>query len=449
MDKTESLESKIDELISSLGGLERLRELSRLTSLDHLVNLHLLSHLTKLDKIEGLQQLDKLEVLSSLDQLQNLEKLSLLDQLKVIDEIQKLDQLENLEHLKEIEKLSSLESLSELSQLVQLENLKSLKNLNSLSKLDNLKELKRLDHLEYLSALDRLQELAVLNKLDQLVGLKELLEKNDSNFSKLRHLEALNNLPLLEKLSELDKLDKLDKLDELSNLKNNEDIPPAFPLSVSTTITPFKNHFISFGLDLLRTIVLAGVILFSLNFPKGREVSSNALSYLGFGQGVQVNWALETLWNSSPDDFATYWADFISRIDNDIKLVLNNESYLSQHKKFEILSQLWIYKFTYDGQQLNQVIRKKLSTQLEVYEREWMDKINIEIGQLMLRQGSSEKLSDWNQLKDLAVGGRWKELFVLSSENKNDSFAVEANTISMIHLQLNDPEELKTLVLKD
>jgi hypothetical protein len=446
MDKTESLESKIDELISSLGGLERLRELSRLTSLDHLVNLHLLSHLTKLDKIEGLQQLDKLEVLSSLDQLQNLEKLSLLDQLKVIDEIQKLDQLENLEHLKEIEKLSSLESLSELSQLVQLENLKSLKNLNSLSKLDNLKELKRLDHLEYLSALDRLQELAVLNKLDQLVGLKELLEKNESNFSKLRHLEALNNLPLLEKLSELD---KLDKLDELSNLKNNEDIPPAFPLSVSTTITPFKNHFISFGLDLLRTIVLAGVILFSLNFPKGREVSSNALSYLGFGQGVQVNWALETLWNSSPDDFATYWADFISRIDNDIKLVLNNESYLSQHKKFEILSQLWIYKFTYDGQQLNQIIRKKLSTQLEVYEREWMDKINIEIGQLMLRQGSSEKLSDWNQLKDLAVGGRWKELFVLSSEIKNDSFAVEANTISMIHLQLNDPEELKILVLKD
>lgn len=457
MEQTQILEKKIDDLISSLGGLERLRDLSRLSSLDHLVNLHLLSHLTKLDKIEGLVELDKLKALESLQQLKQLDKLENLNHLKVVDEIKNLDKLS---YLKELKNLNSLGELSQLTKLDALQKLDLLESLTSLDKLDNLTELKelaRLDHLSYLKNLDRLQDLTLLTKLDQLQGFKELMENNKDLLSKLKHLDALDNLSLLGKLSELENLDKLDELknlDKITQLMNPVPRLPALPEEGENDLPhklhapqyykkSFFSHFADFSLDLIRSLVLAAIMIAALQYPQGRKTAQQAVAFLGFGEGVQVNWALETLWNSPSTAFDKYWNDFIKKLDSDVFLVLEIDSGFSLKRRYESLNAMFHYDFSYENNKLDQIVRKKVRARIIEIESKWTESINVEIGQLMLKQGDSKKLGLWNQLKDLSIGGRWGDLLNVSLTAPDDIFAQQASIIALAHLKLNDSNELK------
>ncbi len=75
-----------------------------------------------------------------------------------------------------------------------------------------------------------------------------------------------------------------------------------------------------------------------------------------------------------------------------------------------------------------------------------MDRLDSEISYLMQRHTDSQKLSLWNQLKDLAVAGRWDALLAQSRSNPGDRFAVEASMIAMVHLQLSNPQKLADLL---
>jgi hypothetical protein len=296
--------------------------------------------------------------------------------------------------------------------------------------------------------------------LDQLKGIQQLLENNREVLSKLKHLEALDNLPLLGQLSQLDKLERLDelkRLDELAAIGLKLDAPPAFQgeateLESSPSRALPENfkiqrslseHLLSFGLDLLRTLVLAAGLFFFVTHPHGRKLVNQAVAYLGFGQGIQVNWALETLWNSSPQDFDRYWRDFIKRIESDLDLIVDKRTPYSLKFRYELLLQLGSYEFNYEGQSLSKLVKQKIIGRMTSIETSWMDRINVEIGQLMLRQGDSKKLALWNQLRDLAVGGRWNSLLDISKTNEDDSFAREASIIALLHLHINDPEFLR------
>ena len=455
MDNSGVLEKKIDDLITSIGGLDRLRELSRLASLDHLVNLHLLSHLTKLDKIEGLKELDKLKSLDSLSQLRQLDKLENLNLLKVVDEIKNLEKLDKLDSLKDLSVLDRLEELHKLEALDKLSKLDELKNLNKLDELQNLKELERLSHLGYLKNLDRLQELNVLSKLDQLQDLKSFMDQNKEILPKLKHLDALDNLALLGKLSELDKLERLDELkqlDKLEYISHPSAGLPALPIDgdepkvqvvAATYQKSFFSHISDFILDLIRSLILAGLIIVALQYPQGRKTAQQAVNYLGFGEGLQVNWALETLWSSPTNSFDKHWNDFLKKLDLDIGLSLEFNSGLGLKRRYENLNQLFLYEFDYESEKLDQIVRKKVRSKITLIESIWTENINIEIGQLMLKQGDSRKLGLWNQLKDLAVGGRWKDLLTVSLTAPDDEFAQEAAIIALTHLKLNDSTDLK------
>lgn len=457
MEHSLKLEKKIDDLISSLGGLERLRDLSRLSSLDHLVNLHLLSHLTKLEKIEGLQELDKLKALESLQQLKQLDKLENLNQLKVVDEIKNLDQLSHLKELNQLEALHELRQLNKLDSLQKLDSLDRLASLDKLENLSELQELARLDHLSYLKNLDRLQDLTMLTKLDQLQGLKELMENNKDLLSKLKHLDALDNLSLLGKLSELEHLDRLDELknlDKITQIMNPAPRLPALPDEEGSgssqplhTSQVFKkslsSHVVEFSLDLIRSLVLAAILIAALQYPQGRKTAQQAVSFLGFGEGIQVNWALETLWNSPSTAFDKHWNDFIKKLETDINLTLEKDSGFSLTRRYENLNAMFAYDFTYETNKLDQIVRKKVRARVNDVERKWTDSINIEIGQLMLKQGDTRKLGLWNQLKDLSIGGRWKDLLNVSLTAPEDEYAREAAIIALVHLKLNDSNDLK------
>ncbi len=460
MDNSLALEKKIDELITSIGGLDRLRELSRLSSLDHLVNLHLLSHLTKLDKIEGLKELDKLKSLDSLNELRQLDKLENLNLLKVVDQIKNLEKLDKLDSLKELNVLDKLDDLKKLEGLSKLDSLVELKRLDKLDSLENLKELERLGHLSYLKNLDRLQELNLLSKLDQLQDLKDFMEQNKEILPKLKHLDALDNLSLLGKLSELDKLERLDELkhlDKLDFISNPSAMLPALPdenVEIKFKSAPiqyrksFLSHCFDFVLDLFRSLILAGLIILAFQYPQGRKTAQQAVSYLGFGDGIQVNWALETLWNSPTGSFDKYWNDFLKKLDSDINLSLEMTSGLGLKRRYENLNAIFLYDFNYESEKLDQIVRKKVRAKINLTESVWTDNINIEIGQLMLKQGDSRKLGLWNQLKDLSVGGRWKDLLNVSLTAPDDEFAQEAAIIALTHLKLNDSTDLKKFFIE-
>jgi hypothetical protein len=455
MDNSSVLEKKIDDLVTKIGGLDRLRDLSRLASLDHLVNLHLLSHLTKLDKIEGLKELEKLKSLDSLSHLHQLDKLENLNLLRVVDEIKNLEKLDKLDSLKDLRTLDRLDELKKLQDLDKLSSLEELKNLTKLESLDNLKELERLNHLSYLKNLDRLQELNLLSKLDQLQDLKLFMDQNKDIFPKFKHLEALDNLALLGKLSELDKLDRLDelkRLDKLEYISNPAFAPPALPgegeePKVQVVSVPYRKSFLTYSfdfiLDLLRSLVLAALIIVALQYPQGRKTAQQAVNYLGFGEGLQVNWALETLWSSPTGSFDKHWNDFLKKLDVDINLTLELSSGLGLKRRYENLNQLFVYEFDYEAEKLDVIVRKKVRSKITLVESVWTDDINAEIGQLMLKQGDSRQLGLWNQLKELTVGGRWQDLLKVSLAAPQDEFAQEAAIIALTHLKLNDSTELK------
>lgn len=459
MSQVENLEHKIDELVRALGGIERLRELARLSSLDHLVNLHLLSHLTKLDKIEGLdklKQLDQLQELKKLDALKVMEKL---DQLSQLGELKNLSQLSELSKLSELQEMQSLKELKQLEALGQLDKLSELRRLDALGSLQNLGGLERLDHLKYLENLDRLNELTALTKLDALVGLGELLEKHADKFAKLRHLEALDNLPLLDQLKNLDKLEKLDRLDELSRLDELKQLvqlteaPPAMPIPAaepSIVFTPTRkslpDHALSFGLDLLRTIIVAALLVGFLLLPQGRKVTEQAAAFLGFGQGHQVNWALQVLAQSTPETFPQYWSDFQRRLESEIQLIFDFRAPWSLQQRYEKLYGLLSYDFNYQGRSLRDQTKQDLEQRLLDVEAKWRERLILEIGQVMLRQNDNQKLALWNQLKDMAVGGRWEDLLKISRATPEDKFAKEGGVIALVHLQLSDPDNLAKIM---
>jgi|GEM_PF-3971632 len=457
MSQAENLEQKIDELVRALGGIERLRELARLSSLDHLVNLHLLSHLTKLDKIEGLdklKQLDQLQELRKLDALKSMEKL---DQLSQLTELKNLTQLTELSQLSELKELQSLKDLKQLESLGQLDKLSELRRLDALGSLQNLGGLERLDHLKYLQNLDRLNELTALTKLDALAGLGELLEKHADKFAKLRHLEALDNLPLLDQLKHLDKLDRLDelsRLDELKLLVQLTDVPPAMPVapdpaplpSATIVTTPVEkkwhDHVLPFILDILRTLLVAVVLGGFLLLPQGRKVTEHAAAFLGFGQGHQVNWALQVLAQSTPETFPQYWSDFQGRLESEGQLVFDLRAPWSLQQRYEKLQEILSYDFIYQGISLRARTKQNLEQRLLAIEANWKERLILEIGQVMLRQNDNQKLALMNQLKDMAVGGRWEDLLKLSRSASDDKFAKEGSVIALVHLKLSSPEKL-------
>lgn len=477
MTQIATLEEKIDELVRSLGGLERLRDLARLSSLDHLVNLHLLSHLTKLDKIEGLnhlESLEKLEELKKLDNLQMMENLSQLIQLENLAKLENLKSLDKLDYLKDIHEFrcfESLENLSQLERLAELDRLSQLDSLYKLSHLDKLEQLEGLDKLEWL------KELSQLDRLETLTQISEFFNNHHEKLAKLKHLEALDNLALLDKLSQLDRLDKLDKLDELRNLdKLSElsqldrlsalsEIPPPTPLPESQPVqntisgpqivegvvkTQSKREILyyalSFFADLLKTTIVAGLLVFVLQTSDARRSISQAISYLGFGEGMQVGWALETLSKAAPNDFPRYLKDFEARVEQEIELVVSQRVPWTLDTRFGKLLQLWSYDFELQDFSLHELVKQKLTLRLEVAERKWMNRLDSEISYLMQRHTDSQKLSLWNQLKDLAVAGRWDALLAQSRSNPGDRFAVEASVIAMVHLQLSNPQNLADLM---
>lgn len=454
MSQAETLEQKIDDLLRSLGGLERLRELARLSSLDHLVNLHLLSHLTKLDKIEGLDKLKDLDQLHRLERLGDLKVIEKLDQLNQLQELQKLDQLSGLDKLSELQELRSLQDLKQLDALSQLEKLNELRRLDALDSLQNLGGLERLDHLKYLENLDRLNELTALTKLDALNGLSELLEKHGDKFAKLRHLEALDNLPLLDQLKNLDKLERLDelhRLDELKQLKYLTEAPPAVPAFPVTMPVPvmgktFNDHALSFAFDLLRTVIVAVILILVLLMPQGRKMTEQAAAFLGFGQGQQVNWALQILSEANTETFPKYWSDFQRRLEGETALVFDLRAPWSLRQRYEKLHGLTAYEFSYQGESLRERIRQDVEQRLLRFENDWKENLSLEIGQVMLRQGENQKLSLWNQLKDMAVGGRWEDLLKIALSAPDDKFAQEAAIIALVHLHSSDPDKLASMM---
>lgn len=459
-----NLENKIDELISSLGGLERLSELSRLSSLDHLVNLHLLSHLTKLDRIEGL---DKLQLLDKLEELRKLESLNNLDHLEDLKKLNELRQLESLNELKQLDQLQKLDSLKELKNLDRLESLDKLNALHRLDALGSLRDLaglERLDHLKYLENLDRLQELTALSKLEELSGLKELLEENSEKFNLLKHLDALNNLPLLDKLGHLDKLDQLDELKnldklielrQLDRLSTIHEIPPAAPVSkknelVEEKITSviqmtktWQHQLTQFGLDLLRTFIMAGVLIALLLIPQGRKLANNAAAMLGFGQDVQIGWALETIQNLNPQEFPKYWASFQKRMEQEIDLIFDRQAPWSLKRRYEVIHNLHSYEFNYEGISLRDQIKKNVMNKLLSYENDWSERHNQEVAQLILKSSDNQKLTLLNQLKDSMLAGRWEELLKISLLHQDERLAFEATIMALVHLQWSDPQLIK------
>lgn len=458
MSHVEGLEHKIDELVRALGGIERLRELARLSSLDHLVNLHLLSHLTKLDKIEGLERLKLLDQLQELQRLDALKGLEKLDQLTQLAELKNLTQLTELSKLSELRELAALKDLKQLEALGQLDKLSELRRLDALGSLQNLGGLERLDHLKYLENLDRLNELTALTKLDALVGLGDLLEKHADKFAKLRHLEALDNLPLLDQLKHLDKLDRLDelsRLEELKDLVKLTEAPPAMPVppvpptpaTVAEPVTKeWHDHLLPFGLDVLRTLLVAVVLGGFLLLPQGRQVTAQAAAYLGFGQGQQVNWALQVLAESSPETFPQHWADFQRRLESEGELVFDPRAPWSLRQRYEKLNGILSYDFTYQGTSLRDRTKQGLEQRLVASEAKWKERLILEIGQVMLRQNDNQKLALMNQLKDMAAGGRWDDLLKLSRSAPEDSFANEGSVIALVHLRLSSPEKLAGLM---
>ncbi len=454
MSQTESLEQKIDELLRSLGGLDRLRELARLSSLDHLVNLHLLSHLTKLDKIEGLDKLKDLDQLKGLERLNDLKVMEKLDQLTKLSELRNLEQLSQLNKLSELQELRSLQDLKQLEALSHLDKLSELRRLDALGSLQDLGGLERLDHLKYLANLDRLNELTALTKLDGLNGLGELLEKHGDKFAKLRHLESLDNLHLLDQLKNLDKLDRLDelsRLDELKAIGHLAEAPPALPpapvvAQVLTSKRSFTDHATSFLLDLVRTVVVAAILILVLLMPQGRKVTEEAAAFLGFGQGHQVNWALQILSQASGESFPQYWTDFQKRLEAESALVFDTRAPWSLHQRYQKLHSVLSYDFNYQGQSLRGRVRQDVEQRLSKFESEWKERLSLEIGQVMLRQGENQKLTLLNQLKDLAVGGRWYDVLKIAASASNDRFAQEAAIVALVHLQLSDPSKLADIM---
>jgi hypothetical protein len=457
MVQSETLEQKIDELLRSLGGLDRLRELTRLSSLDHLVNLHLLSHLTKLDKIEGLDKLKDLDQLKGLERLNDLKVMEKLDQLVQLNELRNLEQLTQLEKLSELQELRSLQDLKQLEALSHLDKLSELRRLDALGSLQDLGGLERLDHLKYLANLDRLNELTALTKLDGLNGLGELLEKHGDKFAKLRHLESLDNLHLLDQLKNLDKLDRLDelsRLDELKTIGQLAEAPPVLPAQPVMATVPvalearstLKDHVISFGLDLVRTIVVAAILILVLLMPQGRKVTEEAAAFLGFGQGHQVNWALQILSQSSAENFPEYWVGFQKRLEAESALVFETRAPWSLRQRYEKLHSVLSYDFNYQGQSLRERVRQDVEQRLSKFETDWKERLGLEIGQVMLRQGENQKLILWNQLKDLAVGGRWYDVIEIAASASNDRFAQEAAIVALVHLQLSDPSKLAEIM---
>ncbi|MFP5490331.1 MAG: hypothetical protein ACLGG0_02435 [Bacteriovoracia bacterium] len=459
-----NLEHKIDELISSLGGLERLRELSRLSSLDHLVNLHLLSHLTKLDKIEGLDKLQLLEKLEELKKLDSLNHLQQLEELKKLNELRQLESLNELKQLDQLQKLDSLKELKNLDRLESLDKLHALHRLDALGSLRDLGGLERLDHLKYLENLDRLQELTALTKLEELSGLKELLEANSEKFNLLKHLDALNNLPLLEKLGQLDKLDQLDELKnldklielrQLDRLTTIHEIPPAAPVpekeeAVETVVAPviqmtssWQHHLTQFGLDLLRTFILAGVLVALMLIPQGRKLANKAAAILGFGQDTQVGWALETIQNFTPQEFPKHWASFQKRMEIEIELIFDRQTPWPLKRRYEVMYNLHSYDYSYEGISLKEQIKKDVMTKLTVFENDWSERLNQEVAQMMLKSSDNQKLTLLNQLKDSMLGGRWEELLKISLVHQDERLAFEASIMAMVHLQWTDPQLIK------
>lgn len=463
MSQVDNLEHKIDELVRALGGIERLRELARLSSLDHLVNLHLLSHLTKLDKIEGLDKLKQLDQLQELHKLDGLKIMEKLDQLSQLSELKNLSHMSELSKLSELQEMQSLKELKQLEALGQLDKLSELRRLDALGSLQNLGGLERLDHLKYLENLDRLNELTALTKLDALVGLGELLEKHADKFAKLRYLEALDNLPLLDQLKNLDKLEKLDRLDELSRLDELKQLaqlteaPPAMPAPAaapapepSIVFTPtrksWRDHALSFGFDLFRTIIVAALLVGFLLLPQGRKVTEQAVAFLGFGEGHQVNWALQVLAQSSPETFPQYWSDFQRRLESESQLIFDLRAPWSLQQRYEKLYGLLSYDFNYKGMSLRDQTKRDLEQRLLDVEAKWRERLILEIGQVMLRQNDNQKLALWNQLKDMAVGGRWEDLLKISRSTPEDKFAKEGGVIALVHLQLSDPDDLAKIM---
>lgn len=463
-----NLENKIDELISSLGGLERLRELSRLSSLDHLVNLHLLSHLTKLDKIEGLDKLQLLERLEELKKLDSLNNLKELEELKKLNELRQLESLHQLRQLDQLEKLDSLKELKNLDKLEALDKLHTLHRLDALGSLRDLGGLERLDHLKYLENLDRLQELTALTKLEELNGLKELLEANSEKFNLLKHLDALNNLPLLEKLGQLDKLDQLDELKnldklielrQLDRLVSIHEIPPAAPVEtkeeivqtspapVFRPVSPWQHHLTQFGLDLLRTFILSGVLVSLLLIPEGRNLANKAAAILGFGQDIQIGWALETIQNLTPQEFPKHWASFQKRMEQEINLVFDRQSPWSLKRRYEVMFNLHSYDYIYQGISLKEQIKKDIMSHLVTFENDWSERLNQEVAQLMLKSSDNQKLTLLNQLKDSTLSGRWEDLLRISLAHQDERLAFEASIMAIVHLQWSNPQLLKKYLI--
>jgi hypothetical protein len=454
MPQTDALEQKLDEVIRSLGGLERLRELARLSSLDHLVNLHLLSHLTKLEKIEGLDQLKDLDRLKGLERLDELKVMEKLERLTQLTELRNLEQLSQLTKLSELQELRSLQDLKQLEALSQLDKLGELRRLDALGSLQDLGGLERLDHLKYLANLDRLNELTALTKLDALTGLGDLLDKHSDKFAKLRHLESLDNLHLFDQLKNLEKLDRLDelnRLDQLTNIPQFSEIPPALPMAtpVAQVVSSRKSIgelVLSFGFELLRTLVFAAILVAALLMPQGRKTTEQAAAFLGFGQGHQVNWALRVLAEASDENFPQYWADFQKRIEAEAALVFDEHAPWSLRQRYEKLRGVLAYDFNYQNQSLKERVRQDVERRLAKFEGEWREKLSQEIGQVMLRQEENQKLTLLNQLKDLAVGGRWHDVLRISGSTPGDRFAQAAAIVALAHLQLSDPDKLADIM---
>jgi len=267
----------------------------------------------------------------------------------------------------------------------------------------------------------------------------------------------LAQLQQLEKLDELKKLDKLSELKELERLTALTDAPPIMP-APQTAPAPvevkasyqksFKDYALDFVLDLLRTLVLAAVLVGIVLAPQGRKMAGQAAAFLGFGHGTQVSWALETLARVAPDEFASYWADFETRLHQEADLVFNMRAPWTLEKRYEVLHELWSYQFTHQNISLHNRVKLELHERASMAEKKWMDRLNIEIAQFMAKQSESQRLALWNQLKDLAVGGKWADLLKTARHIPDDRFAAEASVIAMVHLIESDEHELMKIMEK-
>lgn len=216
------------------GGLENVREITKLSQLNHLQYLSLKrNNLKSLEGLSNQYQLLKLD--ASHNQITEISHLDVQHQLKEFNlSHNHIDTINNLKHLQNLENLNL--SHNRIKHIQNLHHLNQLKYLNlshnqigTIQSLQGLKNLKKLNlSYNYIGILENITGLPNLiwlylndNQIERIQGLADLQELRGLFLShnKIQKIEGLDHLPKLRKL-ELSE----NQITQIEGLDNNKDL---------------------------------------------------------------------------------------------------------------------------------------------------------------------------------------------------------------------------------